>query len=78
MLYAIQLERWRDGLPAALAGIGGEIIGNAADQAGLSVLAAIPASADADAIHAALALAGATGAPVHEVGSHAVRFTYKR
>jgi hypothetical protein len=78
VLYAIQLERWRDGLPAALAGIGGEIIGNAADQAGLSVLAAIPASANADGIHAALALAGATGAPVHEVGSHAVRFTYTR
>lgn len=78
VLYSIQLERWRDGLPSALAGIGGEIIGNAADQGGLSVLAAIPAAADAGIIHGTLALAGAAGAPFHEVGSHASRFTYKK
>ena len=78
VLYCIHLERWRDGLPAALAGIGGEIIGNAADQAGLSVLAAIPARFDASAIQEALAQAGADNARLHEVGSHATRFTYSR
>ncbi len=78
VLYCIHLERWRDGLPAALAGIGGEIIGNAADQAGLSVLAAIPARFDASAIHEALAQAGADNARLHEVGSHATRFKYSR
>ncbi|MDB5644011.1 MAG: Chorismate mutase [Hyphomicrobiales bacterium] len=76
VLWSIQLERWLDGLPAALAGVGGEIIGNAADQNGLSVLAAIPASAPDAGIQAALAKAGASGAPIHEVGNHAARFTY--
>jgi chorismate mutase len=78
VLYSIQLERWVHGLPAALAGIGGEIIGNAADPAGLSVLAAIPAAADDVAIQHAISQAGASGAPVHEVGSHAIRFSYIR
>lgn len=78
VLYSIQLERWRDGLPAALAGVGGEIIGNAADQAGLSLLAAIPAATKLDAIHAALAEAGVANAPVCEVGSHAARFAYNK
>jgi chorismate mutase len=78
VLYCIQLERWQDALPAALAGIGGEIIGNAADQSGLSVLAAIPSSTQMTAIHAAIDQAGAGGAPLHEVGTHAARFTYNR
>ncbi len=76
VLWSIQLERWRDALPSALAGISGDIIGNAAGQNGLSVLAAIPAAADEPAIRAALDQAGASDAPIHEVGSHAARFTY--
>ena len=76
VLWSIQLERWRDALPSALAGISGDIIGNAAGQNGLSVLAAIPAAADETVIRAALDQAGASGAPIHEVGSHAARFTY--
>jgi chorismate mutase len=76
VLWSIQLERWQDALPSALAGISGEIIGNAAGHNGLSVLVAIPAAADESAIRAALVPAGASGAPIHEVGSHAARFTY--
>jgi chorismate mutase len=76
VLWSIQLERWQDALPSALAGISGEIIGNAAGQNGLSVLVAIPAAADESAIRAALVPAGASGVPIHEVGSHAARFTY--
>src|SRR3954454_11095051 len=78
VLYCVKLERWRDALPAALAGIGGEIIGNAADQAGPSVLLALPAPPHEAGLPAALLHPGAGGAPLHEVGSHATRFTYKQ
>ena len=38
VLEAVTLDRWRGGYPQAIAEIGGEIIGNAADGMGLSLL----------------------------------------
>jgi chorismate mutase len=76
LLYCLHLERWRDGLPAALATAGGEIIGNAADETGLSVLVAIPAKSGLDRVKAALAEAGAAASRISEVGSHAARFSF--
>ncbi len=78
LLHCVHLERWRDGVPAALATLGGEIIGNAADETGLSLLVAVPARVDAPAIHGALALSGVSAARLSEVGSHAARFSFHR
>jgi len=77
LLYCLHLERWRDGLPAALAKVSGEMIGNAADETGLSVLVAIPAKAGLDGVQSALMEAGASASHISEVGSHAARFSFK-
>src|ERR1700735_5266978 len=42
VLEAASLDRWRGGYPQAIAELGGEIIGNAADGMGLSLLIARP------------------------------------
>jgi chorismate mutase len=76
LLYCLHLERWRDGLPAALAAVGGEIIGNAGDETGLSVLVAIPAKAGLDSVQSALAESGSAASHISEVGSHAARFSF--
>lgn len=78
VIRSAQIERWRDGLPASLGAIGGEIIGNAADRAGLSLLLATPSSVDEAQIQDALATGGASNSRLHEVGSHAARFTFHR
>lgn len=76
LLYCLHLERWRDGLPAALAKAGGEIIGNAADETGLSVLVAMPASSALEGVKLALQDAGASATRMSEVGSHAARYSF--
>ncbi|MDB5597742.1 MAG: Chorismate mutase [Hyphomicrobiales bacterium] len=77
VLYCAQLERWRDGLPSALATAGAEIIGNAADEYGLSLLLAAPASANEPAIQLAMKDAQAGHVRLSEVGSHAARFAFQ-
>jgi hypothetical protein len=72
LLYVIQVERWREALPALIAEIGGEIVGNAPDGMGLSLLIAISGPAAAEAGERLRALPGA--ARISEVGSHAARF----
>jgi chorismate mutase len=75
VLYAIQVERWRDGLPALIAEAGGEIIGNAPDRAGLSLLVALPG----DRTHLDDRLRVLPGAgSIAAVGSHAARFDASR
>ena len=76
LLYCLHLDRWRDGLPAAFAKVSGEIIGNAADDTGLSVLVALPAQAGLDGVTSALNEAGASASRISEVGSHAARFSF--
>jgi chorismate mutase len=72
VLYAIQVERWRDALPALIAEAGGEIIGNAPDRTGLSLLVAISGPKAGESDERLRALPGATR--VAEIGSHAARF----
>jgi chorismate mutase len=72
LLYAIQLERWSDALPALIAEAEGEVIGNAAARTGLSLLVAISGAKPGDAGERLRALPGATR--IAEVGSHAARF----
>jgi chorismate mutase len=70
-LYAIQVERWRDALPALIGEAQGEIIGNAPERTGLSLLVALPGSQTGLDQHLG-ALPGASR--IAEVGSHAARF----
>ena len=74
VLHAASLERWRDGVPAAIGALGGEIAGNAADRIGLSLLLALPGDVGQKELRAALAGAGANPVSLVEVGSHAARF----
>ncbi len=73
-IKAIALDRWRDGLPGALAEAGAEILGNAANGAGLSLLVATPGGVGDQRLAGALRNAGAGDIRIHDVGSHAARF----
>lgn len=55
VLWSLSLDRWSGGSPAALGALGGEIIGNASDGVGLSLLASMPGTVDAAALRLALA-----------------------
>jgi hypothetical protein len=72
ILSAVQVERWRDALPALIAEAGGEIIGNAPHGVGLSLLVAVSGPSAGAAGERLRSLPGATC--VGEVGSHAARF----
>ncbi|MDB5651200.1 MAG: Chorismate mutase [Hyphomicrobiales bacterium] len=78
ILYCAQLERWRDALPSTLVGVGAEIIGNAADEYGLSLLLAAPAATSENALQLAMKDANAGHVRLSEVGSHAARFAFQR
>lgn len=80
VMHAVSLERWHDGLPASLARLGAEILGNAPDGYGLSLLVAAPGSVAAADLRRALSEIGAGGPRLAEVGSHAARFdvTHRR
>ena len=73
-IRTIALDRWRDGVPMALAGLGAEILGNAAGGMGLSLLVAAPGALDETALREALRGAGAADIRIAHVGSHAARF----
>jgi hypothetical protein len=74
VLEAVTLDRWRQSYPDAIAAIGGEIVGNAAEGVGLSLLVARPGGLKEGAAAAALAKAGAGDALSHEIGAHAARY----
>ena len=73
-IKAISLDRWRDGVPSALAAIGGAILGNAAGGVGLSLLIAAPGGVEDIRLREALRNAGADDIRIDDVGSHATRF----
>jgi hypothetical protein len=74
VIEAVSLDRWRGDYPAALGALGGEIIGNAADGMGLSLLIARPGAYEAGAVESAFRNAGAGDLRISEVGAHAARF----
>jgi len=74
VIEAVSLDRWRGGYPEALAAFGGQIIGNAADGVGLSLLIARPGAPPVDNVSDALHKAGARDLRIVEVGAHAARF----
>jgi hypothetical protein len=75
-IEAAALDRWRGDYPEALAEIGAEIIGNAADGMGLSLLVARPGAVAAETLAAVLRKAGARDLRLTEVGAHAARFDF--
>ena len=76
VIEAASLDRWRGDYPSALAKIGAEIIGNAADGMGLSLLIARPGAVEAEVLAETLAKAGASDLRLTEVGAHAARFDF--
>ena len=85
LLHDVWVDRWRDGLPAAVAGLGGEVLAEAAADGGLALLVALPgdgASAGADPAAGSAAalrdrLAALSGdVRVAPVGSHAARYDF--
>ena len=78
VLEAVTVDRWRGGYPQAVAELGGEIIGNAADGMGLSLLIARPGKWTDEAVARALSRAGGADVRSVEVGAHADRFEATR
>lgn len=74
VLYCLHIERSWDGLPANIKKIGGEIIGNVADEMGLALLLAVPKNVHPDEIRNALYDGNILGGRIDEVGCHASRF----
>jgi chorismate mutase len=74
VLEAVTLDRWRGDYPEAIGAISGEIIGNAADGMGLSLLVARPGGLAEGAGGFALREAGAADVRSVEIGAHAARF----
>ena len=69
IIESVALDRWRGDYPDALGVLGGEIIGNAADGMGLSLLIARPGALAQGAIADALRKAGARDLKITEVGA---------
>jgi chorismate mutase len=76
VIEAASLDRWRGDYPSALAKIGAEIIGNAAEGMGLSLLIARPGALEARLLAETLAQVGASDLRLAEVGAHAARFDF--
>lgn len=76
VIEAASLDRWRGDYPSALAEIGAEIIGNAADGMGLSLLVARPGAVEAETLATVLRKTGASDLRLTEVGAHAARFDF--
>lgn len=74
VIEAVSLDKWRGGYPQALSALGAEIIGNAADGMGLSLLIARPGGLAHDGVSLALRAAGAGDMRCVELGAHAARF----
>lgn len=74
MLYAIGLPRWSHAIPAVVSALEGEILASAPQAGGLSLLVAAPGRIEAARFAQELASAGADGAAVEPIGSHASRY----
>ncbi|PSC02967.1 hypothetical protein SLNSH_21525 [Alsobacter soli] len=74
VLYALGIERWREGLQPALARIGATVESSAGGDAGLDLLVAAPGDVTLDALMSAMAGLGVGVFDIREIGSHAARF----
>ena len=74
VLYAMGVERWREGLSGAIGAIGASIEASAGDETGLTLLVAAPGDVSRDALLGAMAGLGVGRFDLREIGSHAARF----
>ncbi len=72
-IFALSVPRWKDSIPAMLAGLNGTVLGNAAAGSGLSLLVAAPGSVDTAALDAGFASCGLPHCQIAEIGSHAAQ-----
>jgi chorismate mutase len=78
VLYALGVERWREGLQAALGQVGAMIESSAGDESGLNMLVSAPGSVSLDTLYGTMAGLGVGVFDLHEIGSHAARFRLDR
>jgi chorismate mutase len=78
LIRSVHIDRWRDGIRNVLADLHCEMLGNAADGMGLSLLLATPSDIDETTLRKALQGAGTGDVRVREVGSHAARYEVAR
>ena len=76
LIRVVAIDRWREPVHAALADLGGEMLGSAASGMGLSLLVATPGSVGIDMLQNAFTGAGVGDIRIQEAGSHAARFDY--
>jgi chorismate mutase len=74
VLFALGVERWREGLQGALARLGASVESSAGDEGGLSLLVSAPGTVTLDDMFAAMSGLGVGVFDVQEIGSHASRF----
>lgn len=74
ILYALNIERWREGLAKALRAHEASIEASAGDDNGLTLLVAAPGSVSTETLADALAGLGVGRFEWHEIGSHAARY----
>jgi len=70
-VYAISIDRWREGVNSAIAHLGGSILTTAADGHGLAMLASAPGSVSSLTLRSSLIAMGANDVRIFEIGSHA-------
>jgi chorismate mutase len=75
VLHAAAVERWREGLDAALARLGASVEASAGQEGGLGLLIAAPGALAPQTLAAALTGAGVGRVQLTEIGSHAERFS---
>lgn len=77
-VFSVRLERWHEGLHETIAALGGSLDGSAGDGHGLSLVISVPGADAMARLAAALTSLGARPAAIHEIGSHAARFSFSK
>jgi chorismate mutase len=73
VIYEASITRWRDALPGLIGALGGEILGNAGNELGLSLLLSMPGALTEKQLRHAFTQAGHAEVRLSEIGSHALR-----
>ncbi len=74
VLFALGVERWREGLQQALARLGAAVESSAGDQGGLSLLISTPGTVTLDTFYGVMSGLDVGVFDIQEIGSHASRF----
>ena len=72
VIYAISVNRWRDGIRRGIESICGSVLATAADRLGLSLLVSAPGEVSQDTLKAKIIEAGVSDVRLSEIGSHAI------